>query len=158
MGRFQPVYTDVQRAAVARAVLPAPQGDGLTLAETCRRAASGTLVEGLEPFTLPTSTAATIRRRALGHDKKETALETGPDVAAKLRRRLLTLAEAQLDRAERKNRQGKLSAAELESTARAVLKIAGEIEKHAPPNPPNRGNGNTPAGGFLEQLAHAEKR
>ena len=159
MGRFQPVYTDEQRAAVTRATLPAPQGDGLSYAETARRAAAGTLVEGLAPFHIPTSTVASLKRRALGRDKKgETP--AGPDAAAQLRRRLLNLAEAQLDRAERQQRQNKLTGAELESVARGVLRIAAEIEKREPPNPA-RDNGkatDTPPGGIFERIAKEERK
>src|SRR5581483_11077056 len=57
--RFEPRYTPAQREAVVAAILD----DGLTAKDAVARAASPDGLYGLEPFTMPASTAANLAWR-----------------------------------------------------------------------------------------------
>lgn len=127
MGRFAPVYTPDQRAAFTRAAVD----DQIPPTRVAEIAAAGELY-GLEPFTVPVSTikdyAKKERRRREKAAPKLKDLGNGTAAADALRRRVLVLADAMLDQADKRRIQRKLTPADFETTSRAVLRIAAQLE------------------------------
>lgn len=164
MGRFAPVYTDEQKAAIKRAGLE----DEHTAANVVRMAAAGELY-GLEPFTVPLSTAADYirreRRKREGREPRAIRELEGKRAADQLRRRVLVAADAMLERAEKKLHAGKLEPAAFETVTRTVLKIAKELETLPAPNQggvapkaePGNGNGQREPD-ILERLAKEARK
>ena len=120
-------WTDTQRAAIARETVDA----GRSIGDAIRDAREGKLA-GLEPFDMPYSTAADIRRRELrrrarAKNRRQIDLANPAAAAQAIRARTLALAEGMLARAEKQLEQGKLDPAAFKVTSTATLEIARRI-------------------------------
>jgi hypothetical protein len=127
--RFEAVYTDDQRDAIAyayedRRIRPARR--------VVELAAAGELeINGrtLEPFTCSQNTvrdfAAKLRKRRAGEKSSELAKAAPRDAIEALRRRLVNAADAELAAMEKRQKNGKsVPGEELRQVARAVREIA----------------------------------
>jgi hypothetical protein len=160
MARFDRVYTDTQKAAIARAAVDEKR----TGAAIVQAAREGQL-SGLKPFRIPLSTVYDIARkeRARRRQRKRepnrdpVSLEDPAAAATELRARVLAFAHGYLDRAWKDLDAGKLEPAAFKAASRTALDIAAEIEKgNAVPEPegdePSEAEPAKPAT-FLQRLA-----
>lgn len=102
MGRFDPKYTDEQREAIASAMIDR----GMSAPEAVKAASEG--LDGLEPFTVPESTA----RDIAGAARQQRPPVPIEDYGARLRgiqERGMVLLERELTRVEKSSEQGKLT-------------------------------------------------
>jgi hypothetical protein len=127
MGAFQAIYTDAQREAVEHAVLDR----GIAPANRVAQLAQAGELADLEPFTIPPATIRDMARRA--RKRRAGELRSGlSDVPAAqaidvLRKRLVSAADLELERLERKQRRGmRLEPREVE-TMRQVARILREL-------------------------------
>lgn len=135
-GRFATVYTDTQRAAVARAMLDGIDGRKVGAPTVVKLAAAGELF-GLAPFNVPLSSVYSLRdverrrreRKAKTVPPDPIAVDDPAAAARQLRSRVLTFAHGYLDRAENRMNAGTLPPADFKTASRAALDIAAEIER-----------------------------
>jgi hypothetical protein len=146
-GPFARKYTDEQRDAVIAARLDR----GIKLRRVVELAESGDLAAGLEPFTMPISTIASLardeHRRRTGKTPSKVAELEPRDAIEALRTRLVSLADSELAILEKK-RAGTRDPAK----GREIAKLVREIQaipgrKQDPrPGPGQRSNGTREGG------------
>ena len=138
VGRFDPKYTDEQRDAIARAV----NDRGMSAPEAVRAAAEG--LDGLEPFTMPESTARDVAGVA-----RQQPTQPGADYAAQLRSfqdRGLTLIEQEMTKAEERQKQGDLSNSDWTRLTKLTRFARALSDLHVTPRSPQAmGNQGSPA-------------
>ncbi len=143
MGKFAEVYTHEQREAAAIAYLDLGVKPASRVVE---KAKAGTLEYNgrpLDPFTIPEATvrdcARVVRKRRAG--ELTSKLVENPDAVQILKRRLLSMADAEIATEERK-RDGERDHVRMRDIARA-LREAAAIPDRGQPRPKQPGAGHS---------------
>ncbi len=123
MGRFDPVYTAEQRSAIEEAYLDRGIRPARRVAELAR---VGELLPELDPFPIPTPTAAdmirTAKKRRAGQLASALADQAPRDATETIRRRLVSMVDKELERIEKL--KGPVDMDLLRQVARAAREIA----------------------------------
>ena len=149
MGRYDSIYSDEQREALARAVLE----DGLTAREAVEKAAAGEL--DTPAFDIPLSTAQGIVTQA----KRQGTLTGLRDRLERSATRLVAIVESEAEEAEKEKQKGHFNHVRVKRaalTAQQVQKLVASMEQNPEPVEPAeqpRPAGQPSDGKLIERMA-----